>query len=105
MVFILFATHLLACFWCFLGRLDFNIVDDNDKYSWVFENGFDKNDVKTIYITAIYFILETLTTVGYGDYTGNTTNEYIFCMVLEVQIYFFNLILVYWFKFLLFFDG
>jgi len=27
--------------------------------------------------------LQTLTTVGYGDHTGSTTYEYVFCMILE----------------------
>lgn len=39
-----------------------------------------------MYIFSIYFILQTLTTVGYGDHTGSTTNEYIFCMILEVRL-------------------
>jgi hypothetical protein len=24
-LFVFFATHLLACFWCFLGRLDYTL--------------------------------------------------------------------------------
>ena len=34
-------------------------------------------------MNAFYFILTTITTVGYGDITGNTTNEYIFSMAVE----------------------
>lgn len=37
----------------------------------------------TIYINAFYFILTTITTVGYGDITGNTLVEYIFSMIVE----------------------
>lgn len=32
---------------------------------------------------AIYWVITTLTTVGYGDYKGYTKQEYIFQMVVE----------------------
>jgi hypothetical protein len=31
-----------------------------------------------IYIQAIYFIITTLTTLGYGDFKGYTSPEYLF---------------------------
>lgn len=37
----------------------------------------------TIYANAFYFILTTITTVGYGDITGDTTSEYLFSMCVE----------------------
>ena len=36
-----------------------------------------------MYITATYWVITTLTTVGYGDYKGYTDSEYIFQMVVE----------------------
>merc|ERR1740130_1494015 len=36
-----------------------------------------------IYFNAFYFILTTITTVGYGDISGSTTNEYLFSMCVE----------------------
>jgi hypothetical protein len=48
----------------------------------------------TKYITSIYWVVTTLTTVGYGDYKGFTTNEYIFTMVVEfIGILFFSVIM------------
>ena len=46
---------------------------DVDEYDYIWQ----------IYVNAFYFILTTITTVGYGDITGNTTNEYIFSMCVE----------------------
>jgi hypothetical protein len=34
----------------------------------------------TLYITAIYWMTMTLTTVGYGDVKGNSANEYLYVM-------------------------
>jgi hypothetical protein len=39
---------------------------------------FDANNITAVYIRAIYFIITTLTTVGYGDFKGFTNNEYLF---------------------------
>ena len=36
-----------------------------------------------IYIFALYWIFTVLTTVGFGDFTGGTSKEYIFSIVLE----------------------
>ena len=36
-----------------------------------------------MYSTAVYWVITTLTTVGYGDYKGYTVNEYAFQMVVE----------------------
>lgn len=44
-----------------------------DEYTYIWQ----------IYVNAFYFILTTITTVGYGDITGSTTNEYIFSMCVE----------------------
>lgn len=47
--------------------------DDQTMYTYIFE----------IYVQAFYFILTTITTVGYGDLGGNTTNELLFSMIVE----------------------
>jgi hypothetical protein len=39
--------------------------------------------VYTQYIFAFYWIFEVITTVGYGDYSGKTSYEYIFSIALE----------------------
>lgn len=35
------------------------------------------------YVFAYYWIFEVITTVGYGDYTGSTSEEYLFTLMLE----------------------
>ena len=37
-----------------------------------------------IYITAIYFTTTTLTTVGYGDFSGNTLAEKSFLIAIMI---------------------
>lgn len=55
---------------------------------------FDKNSLTQVYIRASYFIITTLTTVGYGDFRGFTNNEYIFQMAVEfIGIGFFSFLM------------
>ena len=84
---VILLTHIMACIWIEIGRLD-------DK-SWVSvfiaAQRIDRDDdsltsfnyYKEIYANAFYFILTTITTVGYGDISGSTTVEYLFSMCVE----------------------
>lgn len=37
----------------------------------------DRTNKTNVYITSIYWVITTLTTVGYGDYKGYTPKEYL----------------------------
>lgn len=37
-----------------------------------------------LYLTSYYFIVTTITTVGYGDISGGTPTEQIFCIIIMV---------------------
>ena len=56
-------------------------------------NGDRHDYFGTIYPNAFYFILTTITTVGYGDISGSTSREYIFTMFVEfIGLTFFSLL-------------
>lgn len=86
---VLMLTHIMAIIWIAIG------LDNSVEGSWVvtFVEGLkettDSQDIEafdylgTIYISAFYFILTTITTVGYGDISGSTTKEYLYCMFVE----------------------
>ena len=56
-----------SCLFIFIGR--------NSVNNWIFLNTLDTNEFYHIYIGAIYYIIETVTTVGYGDLIGNNFKE------------------------------
>ena len=43
-----------------------------------------KDDFDSLYITSVYFIITTFSSVGYGDVYGDTLLEWIFQIILEM---------------------
>jgi hypothetical protein len=99
---VIFVAHVMGCIWLALGglypckideSLTFNTDGEADDYmdnrksdctpSWIYDNDFEKKSYHTQYIFAFYWIFEVITTVGYGDYSGKTSEEYIFSIILE----------------------
>jgi voltage-gated potassium channel len=75
---IMYVTHLFACIWIFLG-----IEQPNQRDTWFTPGLRDDTQVQQ-YFQAFYFIVTTITTVGYGDMSGSTTAEHMFCTVLMI---------------------
>lgn len=76
------SLHCLACLFIFFGQ--------NAYPSWIINCGLDTSSFGTIYVTSIYYILSTVTTVGYGDITSVNRFEQIFnlfLLVVGIMIY------------------
>lgn len=90
-VIMLVMMHLVACSWLWIG--------DQVSMSWIRhpDNGLPMGidaDRTTKYITAFYWVVTTLATVGYGDIKGYTWQEYAFNMFVEfIGIAFFSFIM------------
>ena len=57
-----------------LDHSNFNGIDEADDNTWV-KRGYNR----------IYFVLATMSTVGYGDISPMATNERMACIFLEVS--------------------
>ena len=59
---IFFVAHVFACFWHFLA-----LPSVSSHRTWVTEGGFEDNSSTERYISALYYTIVTMLTVGYGD--------------------------------------
>jgi hypothetical protein len=73
--------HVLASLWVLIGN-------ELGEKGWIGEEGMIGKPAVDIYITSLYWVVTTLSTVGYGDVSGNTYQEYLFTMAVEVNYYF-----------------
>ena len=69
-IIVILFTHIMACLWYFLAKFDGFSPD-----TWVVRYEFQDENDSMLYLISFYYILTTITTVGYGDMTGYTVNE------------------------------
>ena len=83
-IYLFTAIHILSCIWVGIGFIT--------ECSWLEKDGGGCNEDnkavdpevdQDLYIQAIYWVVTTLTTVGYGDFKGYTSVEYSFQMIVE----------------------
>ena len=75
-VFFILFFHISACMFIFIGTLDY------DMDSWMWDSYYNTMDANDLYITSMYFIVTTTSTVGYGDLSASTLIERIFCILI-----------------------
>ncbi len=72
--------HSLACLWFLVAKLQ-----DFEETTWVYRYGYVEAGVGEQYVAGLYFIVATITTVGYGDVSGGTPAEQLFCIGLMLM--------------------
>jgi len=68
--------NFTSCIFIFLGR---NIID-----SWIFLSELETKSFIDIYICSVYYLIMTVTTVGYGDVIGKSISEIIFQIIMVI---------------------
>ena len=73
-----------------------------ERESWLYVNDFNFinyddltiDDNLSAYVFSVYWSFTVMTTVGYGDYSGGTTREYMVSILFEFVGFCFNAILI-----------
>ncbi len=71
--------HTMSCFWFLAAKLD-----EFPPECWVMRYGMEDKPPVEQYIDSLYFIVTTITTVGYGDRSAETPVELVFCCILMI---------------------
>lgn len=71
------AVHIFTCLWVIIVDFSTDEVDE--------EADANKISVMERYWTALYFTITTITTVGYGDISGQNTIQRLYCVFLMLM--------------------
>ena len=71
--------HIIACLWIIQAKLA-NGVDED----WISSLPEENRTPYQLYVISYYFIVTTITTVGYGDFSANGSTERIICLFLMI---------------------
>ena len=71
---VLFGLHILSCIHIFIGRYAYP--------GWIFANELQNFSLLNIYMISVYYLIQTMTTVGYGDISSDSFIEIIFRIIL-----------------------
>ena len=75
--------HYLGSLWIFVGSEIF-MEFEKGLDPWMFANNdFEGMSITQLFVYSTYWVCTIVTTVGYGDYTGGTTLEYIVSFAIE----------------------
>jgi Ion channel len=70
----------------------FIAVIEDDKSSWLYVYGMEDTSIIHRYVASLYWITQTVITVGYGDITAGTVYEQIMAIIsMIVGVIFFSL--------------
>jgi Trk-type K+ transport system membrane component len=70
-------SHLASCLWLIIASL-YN-RDGSFDGTWLSNYKEYEKENSNLYIVAFYWIISTITTVGYGDISGTNNVERVFC--------------------------
>ena len=81
---ILVLLHYLGCIWIYIGSSSFENYEV-DHVPWILANDDLKEmSVPQLFVFSTYWVCTVITTLGYGDYTGGTSLEYLFTLAVEL---------------------
>ena len=72
--FVIAGLHLLSCIHIFIGRHVYP--------GWIFKNEFQNYSLLNLYMVSLYYMITTMTTVGYGEISSDSFIEIVFRIIL-----------------------
>ena len=83
---LVFTSHMFSVLWMLMGRNGLaNGQDEGGPRGWIHEAGLavgQATDYWSVYITSVYFVITSFTSVGYGDIKAHAIDEHMFLILL-----------------------
>ena len=76
----LLMSHFVGCMWIY-GAIVLSDDPEGD-INWISASNLQNEGMMELYAASVYFTMQTLTTVGYGDITIVRMGERILCILL-----------------------
>ena len=76
--------HIVACLWIMVPMFAGDKETGGVVGSWIEKMKAENLTESGLYLTSIYWTVQTVTTVGYGDIPGTNSAERIFCSIIMV---------------------
>ena len=81
--------HVIACIWYLIA-----IFDPTNKSSWVYRLGYLDKSTWDKYVACFYWTIQTVVTVGYGDFPAITEAEKIVaCLWMFVGVFVYSFLI------------
>ena len=74
---VVLVVHINGCIWHFIGT-----SDDTNSDSWLLKPEVARMSENEIYLASIYFVMQTIATIGFGDIVPVTMTERIYTLLL-----------------------
>ena len=71
---VIFGLHIISCIHIFIGKHTYP--------GWIYANDFQNYSLSNLYMISVYYLITTMTTVGYGDIASESIVEIIFRIIL-----------------------
>lgn len=71
-----FTIHFFSCCWYLLALFD----DTNS--NWIIVNNMQEESLFDLYIISFYFVMQSVTSCGYGDILSKSNSEFIFRIII-----------------------
>lgn len=71
-----FTVHLVSCFWYLFAKFD-----DFEPLTWVYRMDLIDESPSYLYLECIYWALQTVATVGFGEFGAFTYSELILSII------------------------
>ena len=71
---VIFGLHIISCIHIFIGKHTYP--------GWIYANDFQNYSLSNLYMISVYYLITTMTTVGYGDISSDSFIEIVFRIIL-----------------------